>query len=357
MKKFVLLLPLFFLFSACGNEPAETQPTPTGKEFSPAALARAADYSRENGGSAVLVMQNGSILYENYHNGANENTATHLHSATKFFWAAVAALSLQQGLISNYDEQVAATLTEWQNSNLHPNKNLIRIHHLLSLSSGLSQDTDQIQGTDYDAEDIYRYVVDSLDLRRAPGSAFVYGPSHYYVFGVLLERKLHASGRNLNPLEYLETEIFDKIGLEYAEWVHDPSGNPHIPNGCYITPRNWAKFGQFMLQKGQWQGSQIIESRLMEELFEADGPNLGHGKFCWLNNLNGTGAAPNQIAPAGSQGGFIYHDGYTEIIGGLGAGKNRMYLVPSLNAVIIRQTLMENDGFQDTEFLDLILPK
>jgi hypothetical protein len=199
--------------------------------------------------------------------------------------------------------------------------------------------------------------VDSLDLNAPPGTYFQYGPSHYYAFGVLLERKLHNAGRMINPLQYLESEIFDSIGFNYQTWVHDSTGNPHIPNGCYATARNWAKYGQFMLQKGRWGTSQIIDSTLVKNMYVATGPNPGHGYFCWLNNTGGQGASPAQSAPPGSPGGFIYHNGFTDIIGGLGAGKNRMYLIPSLNAVVIRQTLMGNDNFSDHVFLSLMLDR
>lgn len=357
MKFHHLVHLLIFLLAGCSENSSDVALDDEVLSFLQSDLVQASNYSRDKGGAAILVMQNGSVIFERYHNGATEVTATHLHSATKFFWAAVAALAVQQGLISNYDELVSNTITEWQDQEAHPNKNLIRIRHLLSLSSGLSQDTDQIQGTEYEALDIYQYVVDSLDSKRTPGSFFQYGPSHFYVFGELLQRKLHEAGRNINPLQYLEIEIFEKIDLNYDDWVHDPSGNPHMPNGCYITPRNWVKFGQLMLQGGVWEGTQLIKSDLVEDLFVADGPNLGHGKFCWLNSVNGNGAVPSQSAPPGSKGGFMYHKGYPEIIGGLGAGKNRMYIVPSLNAVIIRQTLLEQDEFSDNEFLDLILPE
>ncbi|MBN2355003.1 serine hydrolase [candidate division KSB1 bacterium] len=317
-------------------------------------LYRAAEYSRDKGGSAVLVMQHGDIVFEQYHNDADETVATHIHSATKAFWASVAALALQQGLLSSYDEKVSDTITEWQDRNKHPGKRNITIRHLLALSSGLSQDIEQIQGDEPAAENIYQYVVDSLRMVSAPGAVFSYGPSHYYAFGVLLQRKLAARGISSNPLQYLQEKILAKLDLTCQNWLHDPAGNPHIPNGCYITPRQWIKYGLFFLQKGMWNGEQIIDGALMEELFTSDGPNPGHGKFLWLNAHDGYGTSQRMKAPEGSDGGFIYHNGSTNLFGALGAGKNRMYMIPSLDAVILRQTLEEEDAFDDHTFLSYI---
>lgn len=349
MKTTILWLSLlsFVLFSV--------QKTIAQQTFSPESMQDAADYSAGMGGSSTLILQNGNLIFEQYHNGADSSTATHLHSATKGFWSVIAAHALETGIFQSYDEPVANTITEWQNASLHPGKPQITIRHLLQLSSGLSQDVSQIQGLNPAAENIYQYVIDSLNLNFLPGNTFKYGPSHYYVFGVMLERKLHNLGINMNPLQYLDSIIFQPIGFDYDSWAHDSSGNPHIPNGCFATSRNWIKFGQLLLQYGNWNGIQLVDSTLIQDLFIADGPNPGHAKFLWTNNQNGQGSISAQIAPPGSPGGFMYYDGYTEIIGLLGAGKNRMYIIPSLNTIVLRQTLLESDNFIDNDFLDLLL--
>lgn len=318
-------------------------------------MVDAAAYAENTGGAAMLVMQNGNIIFEDFHNGADSNTVTHLFSATKGFWSLLAVHALETGLIQSYDERVSQTITEWQDTAAHPFKHLITIRHLLQLSSGLSQDVDQIQGLDAGADNIYQYTVDSLDLIFVPGSNFQYGPSNYYAFGVLMKRKLQQAGIMLDPLEYLDSVIFQPIGLQYDSWAHDKAGNPHIPNGSYMLPREFIKFGQLLLQKGSWAGEQVVDSALVEDLFLADGPNPGHGKFLWLNKQEGYGAYPFMSAPPGSTGGFMYHHGYNDIIGALGAGKNRMYIIPSLQAVVVRQTQGDEDDFLDHTFLEYLL--
>jgi CubicO group peptidase (beta-lactamase class C family) len=174
------------------------------------------------------------------------------------------------------------------------------------------------------------------------------------VFGVLLQRKLAAANIDMNPLEYLETRIFNRIGVEYASWFHDESGNPHIPNGAHITPRNWVRFGQFMLQQGWWNGKQVIQESHMASLRIATGPNPGHGAFLWLNTPNGYPPFP-EPTPPGATAGFIYPKGHPEMIAAMGAGKNRMYIVPGRDAVIARQTFGDTTDFSDEEFLDFLL--
>ncbi len=359
MRSLFFIPTLFVLLQvtvAC-DEDAEDLPQPELEfpVFSAEQLESAATYSTANGGSAVLVMQYGERIFEDYQHGADTNTATHIQSGTKGFFAAAVAAAIEDGLITGYDELVAETITEWKDPNQHPGKQLIRVRHLVSLTSGLSQDIDQIQGAEAPAEDIYQYVVDSLRLVTVPGNHFQYGPSHFYAFGVLLERKLQAAGRNLDPLAYLDERVFKPIKLNYADWIHDASGNPHIPNGAVLTPRNWVKYGRFLLQSGRWEGKPVIASELIDDLTQPYGINPGHGAFLWLNSVDGYPADFRDMAPAGSSGGFIYHDGHPDIYAALGAGKNRMYIIPEYEAVVVRQTLSNRDGFDDHTFLQYLL--
>jgi CubicO group peptidase (beta-lactamase class C family) len=258
-------------------------------------------------------------------------------------------------LVGGFDTNVSEIITEWRDLPIHGAKRLITLQHLLELTSGLSHDVDQIQGQNARAFDIFAYAVDSLRLNWLPGSRFQYGPSHYYAFGVFLQRTLVRAGRNADPLEYLQSRVLDPIGVQVASWVHDRAGNPHIPNGAYLTARNWIRFGQFLLQKGQWEGASVVSSSYMDAMRQSGGVNSGHGRFLWLNTPGGYGVFEGMKAPPESSGGFIYYDGYPDLFAALGAGKNRMYMIPQLDMVVLRMTEEENDQFVDHEFLKALL--
>lgn len=319
-------------------------------------LEAAAAYSKNTGGSAVVVVQGGQIVFENYHNGANQNTAVQIHSGTKAFWSVLIAAAIEDGIISGYDEVIAHTIVEWKDNAIHPLKNQITLRHLVSLTSGLSQDMAHIGGSDPKAGDIYAFVTNHSRMVSRPGTRFMYGPSHYYAFGEFLARRLIQQGIEKDALQYLSERVFQPIGLEYQGWLHDAAGNPHIPNGCCITPRNWIKFGQLILAEGFFNGEQIINRALMQELVVPQGINSGHGVFLWLNSQGGSAALRPRIAPEGSDGGAFFHGGYTDMIVAAGAGPNRMYIIPSLDAIIVRQTESVSHGFSDNDFLEIFLP-
>jgi hypothetical protein len=170
-----------------------------------------------------------------------------------------------------------------------------------------------------------------------------------------MKRKLAA--RKQTPLDYLKSRILDPIGAKTGKWVHDASGNPHIPNGAHITARNWARFGQFVVQKGKWKGKQLVSAKPMEACLQPSKTNPGHGLALWLNRPGGVGGTAFHKAPAGAKAGFIYPNGLTDLVGALGAGKCRMYMIPSLKMVIVRQADGEkgvHTAFKDGTFLTLL---
>ena len=317
----------------------------------------AADYSDQFGGAAMLVMQDGEIMFEHYAAGVHADTAIHIHSGTKSFWGPVAAAMIADGLIESFDELAAETIREWT---LNPRKREITLRNILELNAGLAQDVVNLQGHDRPtlAPDLYVHAI-TVPMVDEPGEQFSYGPTCYYVLGEIFKRKLaENNGVPETPLDYLKRRILNPIGAEIGDWVHDESGNPHIPNGASISARDWARFGQFMLQKGEWNGEQLIPADLMRELLQPSEVNPGHGLAIWLNTPGGASYVGTQInlgSDPDDPGGFIYHNGEPDLFGAMGGGKNRMYMIPERSLVVVRQTFASNDGFEDSRFLQLLL--
>jgi len=298
-------------------------------------------------------MIDGSVVFERYDNGFGPETATHLHSATKGFWGPVIAAMIEDVLIESFDELAVETLREWKD---HPRKSRITLRHLLTLSAGLVQDVVNLQGHDRPtlAPDLYKHAI-GVRAAREPGVRFQYGPSCYYVLGEIIKRKLAA--RKQTPLDYLKQRILDPIGVRVGDWVHDASGNPHIPNGAHLTANNWVKYGQWLLQGGQWEDKQIVRRDLLEELAKPSKVNPGHGLALWLNQPGGQGAVgfAGQKSELDDKAGWILRGGHRDLFAALGAGKCRMYVIPSLNMVALRQGDSRVDRFNDNTFLSLLL--
>jgi CubicO group peptidase (beta-lactamase class C family) len=314
---------------------------------------RAADYSAKLDGHAVLIRVDGQVVFERYDNGQIAAEPHLIHSATKTFWGSAVAAMIEDGLISSLDERVANTITEWKDI---PHKGTMTIRHLVTLTSGLEHDLALLHSASRQSRkvpDVYKAALDMKSVAE-PGVKFRYGPADFYVLGEVMKRKLAA--RKQTPLDYLQARILDPIGVKAGPWVFDPAGNPHIPGRGTITARDWATYGQFLLNGGGWNGKQIVKKELLH--FEGSQANPGFGLTAWLNAPGGSGVVGGGIADAragkGShKAGWIYPDGYPDLFMAAGAGKNRLYVIPSRNMVVAR--LGESRGYSDAAFLGLVL--
>jgi CubicO group peptidase (beta-lactamase class C family) len=124
-----------------------------------------------------------------------------------------------------------------------------------------------------------------------------------------------------------------------------------------MTARDWARLGEFMRLGGQWTGKQIIRNELLADCLRGTKQNPAYGLTWWLKE-----AVPEAIlrdVPILQRdiGDIVKSDRLPEdLFLAAGAGKQRLYVIPSLKLVVVRQgSLLGSRGFSDATFLDLLL--
>lgn len=285
------------------------------------ACQRAAEYLKKRGGKAMLVYEGTDLVFEEYMNGHTADRPHLLASGTKSFSGAMLVAAADDGLLE-FDEPLAKTIIEWRDD---PAKARITLRHLLSLTSGIA-------GGEIGAVPGYKSAVARAELRFEPGRKFQYGPVPYQIFGEVMRRKLAPKGED--PLSYLERRIFRKIGLRYSLWREDGEKMPHLPSGALLTAREWAKFGHLIRQGGKWNGEVILSEARLKECFVGTKANPSYGLTFWLN-------------PAGP--------GPRDLVMAAGKGKQKLYIIPSLNRLIVQFADAEGKGYAERAFLSLAL--
>ncbi len=334
----------------------EARQTPSLASYGPSAdsYQRAANYSRQHAGDALVVMSHGRIVFEDYAEGAGPDKPHRLASGTKTFWGVLAVAAAQDGLLS-LDEKVSDTLTEWQSD---PHKEGITVRQLLNFTSGLDPAEKLFKGNPK-STDKFKDVIQIRSV-NAPGRTFDYGPSHLVGFGAFLQRKLAAAGKSSDPLEYLQGRILAPIGLKVGRWTTDAVGNPIMPAGAYIAPREWIKLGQLLNNQGSWNGHQVIAPAFLQQMFNGSEVSPYYGLTLWLNKSTRGGEGIEAVDGRNarrrqkSDDGFIYKDGPTDLAMAAGQGIQRLYIIPSLDMVILRQGDSKGD-WVDKEFLWILL--
>jgi CubicO group peptidase (beta-lactamase class C family) len=330
---------LFVLFALC---PA------VFSEISVSDCVRAAKYSESRRGTAVLVMQNGRTISEHYANGGSATRRWPIFSGTKSFWGIAALAAVQEGLF-RLDDPVSDTITEWKSD---PRKSQITIRELLSQTDGI-EGASRLQRASIRDRNLMAIALPSV---AEPDWGFIYGPSHLQIFSELLRRKL----RGRSVISYFEAHVLHRLGLHDLEYKKDARGNPLPATGFELTAREWARLGELVLGNGNYHRRQIVPSTVLREAFVGSQVNPAYGLTFWLNQQapNGREADMERMLDLPWQnaqwlGVCICKDAPLDMVVALGSHYQRLFIIPSLKAIIVRQG--SGGNFSDAQFLRLVL--
>jgi CubicO group peptidase (beta-lactamase class C family) len=337
-----LFLAVIFSFASTFSLAADIQSTN---------CARAANYSDRNRGFSVLVMQNGKTIVEHYANGGGAGMRCKIFSGTKSFWGIAALCAVRDGLIK-LDDRVADTITEWKDPARAGRKSQITIRQLLNQTDGIEPAPHLHSESIRDRDG----VAIQLPLVAPPGAAFAYGPSHLQIFNEVLRRKLHGG----STISYIQQNVLSPLGLTNLEFKRDGRGNPLPASGFELSAQEWARFGQLILNHGNYGGKQIVPSNLLAQAFTGSNANPSYGLTFWLNR-----EAPNareidyeteldlKWQRARWFGICICRVAPPDMVVALGSEYQRLFIIPSMNALIVRQGASAK--FSDGYFLRLVL--
>ena len=305
----------------------------------PAAVSAAAEYSARHRGVSFLAIQDGRTLLEQ-----NAKTPHRIYSGTKAFWDLTALAAAEDGLL-NLDERVAKTIASWRSD---PRKGQVTIRQLLDFDSGLEPQffLHETQSGDRDA------TARRARMVAEPGRAFIYGPAALQVFHQVLKEKL----RGDSPTHYLERRVLHRLGLGSQRYLEDRASNPLLATGWILTARQWAKLGRVVVANG----APVISRSSLEQCWRGTSANRAFSLGWWNNR-----AAPNgrefdfeqMLIPKWQNQDWrdacLCRDAPSDLVACIGSEGQRLYVIPSLQLIVVRQA--NGGSFSDAYFLRLLL--
>ena len=291
---------------------------------------------------AVLVVRHGKLVYERYFTGADSplgaspRTVTFdaamphdLRSIEKSVLSLLVGVLVGQGKIASIDEPVLPQLPAYADLRT-PEKDRITLRHLLTMSLGLAWNEDlpafdpgNNETQMYRSADPARYAL-AQPVEAAPGSRYNYDSGSVVVIGELL-RQLTG-----DPVDVLAKRLlFAPLGITDIEWAHLPSGVPS-PYGLRMRPRDVVKLGQLVLDHGAWGGTQIVPAGWIAD---ATSPQIAGRQLYFYGFLFWLGRS-------------FAHGREIDWVAGVGLGGQRLYIVPSLDLVVLVNAGLYNSSAQ-----------
>jgi CubicO group peptidase (beta-lactamase class C family) len=204
------------------------------------------------------------------------------------------------------------------------------------------------------------------------GEAFIYDPLAFQAFALIFQARTGGvySGNGqivggTDPLAYLQIKLFTPLGISSvdANWQRDVKGRPQMAGGASLRATDWLKFGQFMLQRGTWQDRRLLAASRLDECTGGfvNFAYKGYGITWWLNvNSFGTVDPQDRIPSDGAPlPGFnqFAPNAPADTYMAAGTGKQRLYIIPSLNLVVVRFAPLNSGGPNSTWSDDAFLGK
>lgn len=220
---------------------------------------------------ALRVTQDGERVAScNWDDDARRN----VYSASKSFTSAAVGIAVREGLLS-LDERLVDAFAEDLPDEVSENLTKARVRDLLTMTLG--QDKAYLMGGErpfIEEEDWVRYAL-SRPFTDEPGTKFLYNNVGPYLAGVLVQRR---AGCDL--VSYLMPRLFKPLGIRRPMWEQDPMGYTFGAGGLFLNLPELHKLGLLYLQKGRWEGRQILPEEWVEESLSVHielNENMAHG--------------------------------------------------------------------------------
>nr|VFJ43990.1 MAG: hypothetical protein BECKDK2373C_GA0170839_100711 [Candidatus Kentron sp. DK] len=237
------------------------------------------EFLDETQSTGFLILHEGKIIYEEYARGLTEGTTHALFSVTKSVVSALVGAAISDGYLTDEHEPVVKYLPELAGTGYDG----VTIAHCLEMASGV-RFLERHDGAPSDMKRFKRRFalgfptmdfLKTIEPDREPGSYNAYNSLDAQVVGMVVDAAI--GERTLS--DYLHEKIWRPVGMrDDARWLIDGAGVELSLGGLLVTLRDMAKFGQLYLQKGQWNGKQIIPADWVERSVRSDAPHLMPGR-------------------------------------------------------------------------------
>jgi CubicO group peptidase (beta-lactamase class C family) len=240
--------------------------------------------------SGVLVLKDGKVVLERYSLGRTAQDRWTSFSVAKSVTSTLVGAAIEDGYIKSLDAPVTDYLRELKGSAYEG----VTIRQLLTMTSGVKWSEDYgdphsdvaqlgAQGVVEPGVDPIVSYMRKLPRAEAPGTKFLYKTGETDLAGILVAK---AVGRPL--ADYLSQKIWSPYGMEQdGAWLDDAAGQQH--GGCCIsmTLRDYARFGQFILDGGRIGDQAVlppgwVADAVSQHVQFPGSAGQGYGYFWWL---------------------------------------------------------------------------
>jgi CubicO group peptidase (beta-lactamase class C family) len=236
--------------------------TPEAQGISSSAIqsfVQAADTGIDGMNSFMLV-RHGRVVAEGWWGPYDARTPHVLYSLSKSFTSTAVGLAIAEGKLS-VDDEVLKFFPDEAPAQPSANLRAMRVRDLLRMNTGQVTEAalfGQVDSSMRSATWVKRFFAHPVQFK--PGTHFLYNSPATYMLSAIVQK---VTGQTV--ADYLQPRLFDPLGMGRPTWVRSPEGINAGAYGLSVRTEDIAKMGQLYLQKGRWNGRQLIPAAWVEE--------------------------------------------------------------------------------------------
>jgi len=218
------------------------------------------DYLDKYETAAFLVIKDGQVLSEHYFNGYDERSKTNSFSMAKSVVTMLLDIAIQEGHIESLDQLLTDFLPEFKDDE---NAKTATIGQLSLMTSGYDWDERYYSPFSPTVELVYSHDIQQFLLSRSfsdmAGERFYYSSASTQLLAIALTRAIRQKYPELTLADYLSEKLWKPLGMNDSAFWHTDGQGLELAYCCISTnARNFAKFGQLLLDDGKWGEQQLL---------------------------------------------------------------------------------------------------
>lgn len=230
--------------------------------------------------AGMVIQKDGTKRYENYFTGYSCDSAFHVFSVTKSILSALMGITIDQGYIRSIEQRVLDFFPEYTLKRGEKTAQRVTIRDMLTMTTPFKYKSAPY--TRYFSSE--SWVKSALDLLGGKGEIGTFRYTPLIGPDILSGILTNATGQSVR--EFAQDRLFAPLGIEIPRnvifhskeeqlsimkdrhesgWVIDPQGVNSAGWGLFITPIDMAKIGQMYLNRGAWNGKQLVPAQWIDE--------------------------------------------------------------------------------------------
>jgi len=284
-------------------EAGQAQPIPNHPERNSKTLDQSFKKELESlNAAAFLVVKDDQVVFEEYLSGYNDRSKTNSFSMAKTLTTMLLGIAIEEGYVRDLDQPIVDFIPEFKDD---PIGKTATVRQLSLMNSGYEWDEQYYTPFSPTVELYYGDDVTEFTTGRAfsaePGTFWEYSSASTELLGIFLLRALQKPLGNISLSDYLSDKLWKPMGMNDDALWHTDNEGMELTYCCLNTnARNYAKLGLLLLNKGKWNGQQLIPEAFVEEMLKPEGTSY-YGLSTWLSD----GQQPAFYAFSGHLGQFI----------------------------------------------------